>query len=62
MEPEGLLSHSQEFATCPYPEPDGSSPCPPHATCLSSVLILSSHLDLGVSSGFLPSGLLTKTL
>jgi hypothetical protein len=29
MEPEGLSSHSQEPATCPYSEPDRSSPCPP---------------------------------
>jgi len=26
MESEGLLSHSQVPATCPYPEPDQSSP------------------------------------
>jgi hypothetical protein len=29
MEPEGSLSHSQEPATCPYPEPYQSSPLPP---------------------------------
>jgi hypothetical protein len=29
MEPEGSLPHSQEPATCPYPEPDQSSQCPP---------------------------------
>src|SRR5215470_8956476 len=29
MEPEGSLPHSQELATCPYPEPVQSSPCPP---------------------------------
>jgi hypothetical protein len=26
MEPEGSLPHSQVPATCPYPEPDQSSP------------------------------------
>jgi hypothetical protein len=26
MEPEGSLPHSQEHATCPYPEPDRSNP------------------------------------
>ena len=26
MEPEGSLPHSQASATCPYPEPDRSSP------------------------------------
>jgi hypothetical protein len=29
MEPAGSLSHSQEPATCPYPDPYQSSPCPP---------------------------------
>ena len=29
MEPEGSLPHSQVPATCPYPESDQSSPCPP---------------------------------
>jgi hypothetical protein len=28
MEPEGSLPHSQVLATCPYPEPPGSSPYP----------------------------------
>ena len=28
MEPEGSLPHSQQPATCPYPKPDRSSPCP----------------------------------
>jgi len=28
MEPEGSLPHSQVPATCPYPEPDQSSPHP----------------------------------
>jgi hypothetical protein len=28
MEPEGSLPHSQVPATCPYPEPARSSPCP----------------------------------
>jgi hypothetical protein len=28
MEPEGSLPHSQVPATCPYPEPAGSSPYP----------------------------------
>jgi len=33
--------HSQEPATCPYSEPDQSSPCT-HLTSWRSVLILSS--------------------
>jgi len=28
MEPEGSLPHSKVPSTCPYPEPDWSSPCP----------------------------------
>jgi hypothetical protein len=29
MEPEGSSPYTQEPATCPYPEPDQSSLCPP---------------------------------
>jgi hypothetical protein len=29
MEPEGSLTLSQQHATCPYPEPDKSSPYTP---------------------------------
>ena len=29
MEPEGSLPYSQESTSCPYPDPDQSSPCPP---------------------------------
>ena len=32
MEPEGSLPQRQEPATCHYPEPDQSSPCPPSPT------------------------------
>jgi hypothetical protein len=39
----------------PYPEPDQSSPCPLFHF-FRSILILSSHLCLGLSSGLLLSG------
>jgi len=35
---------------------------PPHSTSLRSILILSSHLCLGLPCGFFPSGFPTKTL
>jgi len=47
MDPKGSLPHSQQPATCPYP----SSPCPPHPTSWRFILILSSHLCLGLPSG-----------
>ena len=62
MEPEGSLPHSQVPATCPYPEPAGSSTWPSHSTSWRSVLILSSHLRLGLPSGLFPSRFPTKSL
>jgi hypothetical protein len=32
MKPEGLMPNSQELSTCPYPEPDQSSPHHPIPT------------------------------
>ena len=50
MEPEGSLPHSQMPATCPYPISYRSSPYPPHPTFWWSILILFSHLRLGLPS------------
>ena len=52
MKPVGSLPHSQEPATCPYSEPHRSSPCL-QPTSWRPVLILSSHLRLGLLSGLL---------
>jgi len=62
MEPEGSLPHSQLPVTCPYPEPARSSTYPQHPTSWRSILILSSHLRLGLPSCLFRSGFPTKTL
>jgi len=61
MEPGSSLPPSQVPATCPYPEQDR----PVHAPTshfLKSILILSSHLRLRLSSVLFPSGFPTQTL
>ena len=53
MEPPGLLPHSQEPAICPYSKPDESSPCH-HPISRRSILVLNSHLRLGLPSVSFP--------
>ena len=61
MEPEISLPHLQMPATCLYPEPDQSSPWL-HPTPWRSILILSSHLCLGLRSSIFLSGFPSKSL
>ena len=61
MESEGSLPHSQVLTTCPYPDPDQSSPFP-HPISLRSILLLPSHLRLCLPSGLFPTVIVTKTL
>ena len=61
MEPGVSLEYSQKPATCTYAEPDPAIPYP-RFTCWKSILILPSHLRLGLISGLFPLGLPTKTL
>ena len=56
MEPEGSLPHSQQPSIYPYPQPQQSSTCP------MSILILSSHLSLGLPSALFLSRFPIKTL
>jgi len=44
MEHKGSLPHSQELATCPYPEPYQSSPSLTIQNFKDPLLISSSHL------------------
>jgi hypothetical protein len=52
MEPEDSIPNSQELSTCSYPKPDQSSPHQPLPTSPRSILILSTHLHLGLPSAF----------
>ena len=55
---QSSLPHSQEPVACSYPEPGKYSPLPLY---LKPILVLYSHLSLGLPSVLFPSGFLTKT-
>jgi len=59
METECSLPHSQQHANCPCPDPHQFSPCP-HPISWRPILIVSSHLRLGLPSCLFPSGFVTK--
>jgi hypothetical protein len=54
MEPEGSIPNSQELSNCSYPELDQSSPHHPHLTSPRPILILFTHLRLGLPSSLFP--------
>ena len=61
METEGSVPRLQELATCPYSEPDHSSPCPPsHLLNIPCNIILPSKP--GSSKSFSRFDFHTKTL
>ena len=60
MEPGGSMPHLQGLSNNPYPEPN--QPKLPALIPISSwsILILSSHLRLGLPKGLFPLGLPVK--
>jgi hypothetical protein len=50
-EPKDSSPLSQESSTEPYPEPGRSTPYHPHSISLKPIVILSTHLRLGLPSG-----------
>jgi hypothetical protein len=61
-EPKGSSPCSQEPSTGPYPELVRASPYHPILSLLRSILILSTHLRLDLSSGLFHSGFPTNIL
>jgi hypothetical protein len=61
MEPEGSLQCSQKHITGLCPEPDESTPYH-HPISIRPILILSTHLHVGLPSRLFPSDFHTKQL
>ena len=63
MEPKDSLPYLHFPIIWPYPKPDLSQQCPlPHSTSWRTILILSSHLCLGLPYGLFHAGFSTKPL
>jgi hypothetical protein len=62
MEPEGSIPNSRDLSTCSYPSQANPVHITPHPTYPRSILILSTHLRLGLPSGLFPSGFPTNNL
>ena len=60
MEPGGSMPHSQGLSNNSYPEPNHFLVLMPISS--RSILILSSHLRLGLPKGLFPVGLPVKIL
>jgi hypothetical protein len=61
MEPKGSMPCSKEPSTGPYPESCESNPHHP-ILYLRYILVLSTHLRLGIPRGFFPFGVPTNVL
>lgn len=61
MCPWSTASQEQQTTTCPYPQPDESSPLP-IILSLTSILTILSHIVPGLQSGIFPSCSPTRTL
>ena len=62
MEPERSLPRFQQPTTCPCPEPDQTSPCPPSHILEIHLNIILLFICLCLPVGLFPSGPRTKTL
>ena len=62
MEPGGLMPHSQGLPNNPYPGPNQPNSSLLISISLKSILILSSHLWLGLPKSLCPVGLPVKIL
>ena len=62
MEAGGSMTHSQRLSNNPFPEPNQPNSSYLFPIYIRSILILSSHLRLGLPKGFFPVGSPVKIL